>query len=61
MESKEADEFRRIALATKVERAEGFISRYREHIAIYRGHLNAYHHLLGRIGERLGEPEPEEP
>jgi hypothetical protein len=58
---REIEEFRRIQLTAKVERAEGLIATYHEHIAIYRRRLDTYHHLLGRIGERLGEPEPQEP
>lgn len=58
---REMDEFRRIELVAKIDRAEGLIATYREHIAIYRQHIDVYHHLLGRIGERLGEPEPGEP
>jgi hypothetical protein len=59
--SRETDEFRRIELVAKIGRAEGLINTYREHIAIYRRRVDVYHHLLGRIGERLGEPEPKEP
>ena len=59
--SREKDEFRRIELAAKIDRAEGLITAYREHIATYRQRIDVYHHLLGRIGERLGEPEPKEP
>jgi hypothetical protein len=58
---READEFRRIQLTTKIDRAEDLIVRYRENIAFYRKRIDSYHHLLGRIGERLGEPEPIEP
>ena len=55
------DEFRRMELVAKIDRAERLIKNYRDHIAIYRERIDTYHHLLGRIGERLGEPEPEEP
>lgn len=58
---REIDEFRRIELVAKIDRAEGLIATYLEHIAIYRQRVDVYHHLLGRIGERLGEPEPREP
>jgi hypothetical protein len=58
---REMEEFRRIRIVTKVERAEYLITTYREHIMFFRDQLNTYHNLLGRIGERLGEPEPEEP
>jgi len=59
--NREMNEFRRIELVAKIDRAEGLIATYREHIAVYRRRVDVYHHLLGRIGERLGEPEPEEP
>jgi hypothetical protein len=59
--SRETDEFRRIELVAQIDRAEGLIATYREHIAIYRRRIDVYHHLLGRIGERLGEAEPKEP
>jgi hypothetical protein len=59
--AREIDEFRRIKLVAKVERVEGLIAMYREHTAFYRRYLDICHHLLGRIGQRLGEPEPEEP
>ena len=57
----EMDEFRRMKLITKVDRAEMIIGRYRENIAYFRERLDNLHHLLGRIGQRLGDPEPEEP
>jgi hypothetical protein len=58
---KEKDEFRRIRLGVKVDREEGLITMYHEHIRFYRDRLNKYHHLLGRIGVQLGDSEPEEP
>jgi hypothetical protein len=61
MKSKEADEFRRIALVTKVERAEEHILNYREGISFFRRRLNTFYQLLGHTAERLGEPEPKEP
>jgi hypothetical protein len=48
-------------LGIKVDREEGLITTYHEHIKFYRDRLNKYHHLLGRIGVRLGDSEPEEP
>jgi hypothetical protein len=59
--SRETAEFRRIELVAKFERAEGLIDTCREPMAIYRRRVDVYHHLVGRIGERLGEPEPKEP
>ena len=59
--SREIDEFRRLDLVEKIDRAESLIATYLEHIGIYRRRVDVYHNLLGRIGERLGEPEPREP
>jgi hypothetical protein len=58
---KEEDEFRRIRLNERVEWINQVIWTYRENIGFYRERLDLYHHLLGRVGERLGEAEPEEP
>jgi hypothetical protein len=57
MDYEEADNFRRIQLMSKVERAEGLIAQYRKGIDHYRDELDEYHQRLGRIKERLGEPE----
>jgi hypothetical protein len=59
--STEMDEFRRMELVAQVERPNGLIAAYQRHIAFYRERLDRFHHLLGRIGQRLNEPEPEEP
>lgn len=58
---REANEFRRMRIAERIDRANDMIERYREGIDFYRGTVDAFHQLIGRIGERLGEPEPEEP
>jgi len=58
---REEDEFRRMAINDRVERAKGLIAQYREHISFYRSQLDDYYYLLGRIGERLGDPEPKGP
>jgi hypothetical protein len=60
-DDREHDEFRRIAIMARIERAQGFITRYREHIDYYRDHIDSYGRVLGHIAERLGEPEPEVP
>lgn len=57
MDNTEADNFRRIRLASEVDRANGLIAKYREGIDYYRRQLNQYYKSLGRIAERLGEPE----
>lgn len=60
-DSREQDEFRRMAIVAKVDRAEGLIADYWDGINFYRERIREYWYLLGRIGERLGDPEPEEP
>jgi hypothetical protein len=50
MDRREQDEFRRMQITAKIDRAELLIATYREHIAIYRQRVDVYHHLLGRIG-----------
>lgn len=61
MDHRESNEFRRIKIAGKLDRANGLITGYRDGIDFWRDRMNTYHQLLGRISERLGEPEPEEP
>jgi hypothetical protein len=56
MDNEEADNFRRIQLMSKVERAKELIAQYRENINFYRRRLDRYHNQLGHIEERLGEP-----
>jgi len=53
----EADHFRRIELSSSVDRANTMIAKYRDGIDDYRGFMNSYFKELGRIAERLGEPE----
>jgi hypothetical protein len=60
-QSREMDEFSRMRLVAEVDRINGLLATYQEHMGIYRDRLYRLHHLLGRLGERLGEPEPEEP
>jgi hypothetical protein len=55
------EEIRRMGIMIKIERARGLIADYEEGIRFYADRINTYHDLLGRIGERLGELEPEEP
>jgi len=61
MMDNEADNFRRIQLVTEVERAEDMVLRYRSAIDFYRGQINKCCKRLGRIAERLGEPEEGRP
>ena len=58
---REMEEFRRMRLVSRVDRANGLIASDRENIDYYRNQRATLHHLLGRIGQRLGDPEPEEP
>jgi uncharacterized coiled-coil protein SlyX len=57
MDNAEADNFRRIQLVSKVERANEVIAQYRNGIDHYRQQLDKYFTRLGRVEERLGEPE----
>jgi hypothetical protein len=57
MDNAEADTFRRIQLMSKVDRANELIAQYRTGIDHYRRELNEYFKRLGRIAERLREPE----
>lgn len=57
MNSNEADHFRRIQLVSKVDRAKEVIGQYRQGIDDYRKQIEKCKELLGRIAERLGEPE----
>jgi hypothetical protein len=57
MDNAEADNFRRIQLVSKVDRANEVIGHYRAGIDHYRRELNKFHKRLGHIAERLGEPE----
>ena len=58
---REMAEFRPIQLVAEVDRVTGLLVDYRKHCDHYRRKLHYLHDLIGRIGERLGEPEPEEP
>jgi len=61
MESvKQEDEFRRIQLMTKVDRAEHLITSYQHNIGFYVSRLKNYYRIIGHLSERFGDPEPEE-
>jgi hypothetical protein len=49
-----------MAIKAKIERREYLINQYWVHLTHYRKQINDLHQLLGRISQRLGEPEPEE-
>lgn len=57
MDNTEADNFRRIQLMSGLERAREVVAQYRHGIDYYRGQIEDYFECLGRIRERLGEPE----
>lgn len=57
MDNTEADNFRRIQLMSRLERARDVIAQYRHGIDYYRRQIEVYSECLGRIKERLGEPE----
>jgi hypothetical protein len=54
-------EFRRLAVVAKIEKNQYLIAQYRAGIDHFRKKIDACNQLLGHIGQRLGEPEPEEP
>jgi hypothetical protein len=60
-QAREADQFRSMHVVSLIARAEGLITQYRANISFYRKRIDFYSRVLGHIGERLGEPEPEEP
>ncbi len=60
MEGNEQAEFQRIEITAKMERARELVVQYEIGLAHYRADLERNSYLLGRLGERLGEAEPEE-
>jgi len=58
---KEVEEFRRMRLIPEVDRINGLLADYRRHSDDYRRRLDYLNHVIGRIGARLGEQEPEAP
>jgi hypothetical protein len=60
-QEREREEFRRIDIVAERERAERMIADYRKHIDFYRSRIDWYNDMLGRIAQRLGEPEDPEP
>jgi hypothetical protein len=58
---REPGEFRRMEIIAKRERAERLIADYRRHVDFYRERIDWCNDVLGRIAQRLGEPEEREP
>ena len=60
-QEREGDEFRRMEIVAKREHAERLIADYRKAIDVNRRLINWCNEMVGRIAQRLGEPEREEP
>lgn len=60
-QERECDEFYRMEIVAKRERAEMLIANYRKGIDANRRKIDWCNRVLGRIAQRLGEPEQEEP
>jgi hypothetical protein len=52
---KEADEFERMRLTAKIERARGFVAQYDEHQDFYHREIEDGLYELGKLDERLGD------
>jgi hypothetical protein len=52
---REKDEFRRIQLATELDRARKLVAQYDEHQSYYRAVIEDHRYELGRLDERLGD------
>jgi hypothetical protein len=50
---REEDEFHRIELTARIERAHGFIAQYEEHQRYYRREVEDSRYELGKLDERL--------
>lgn len=61
MDQREQDQFRRIDLEEERERAMGLVVRYRKAIDFFRRRIDYYSEVIGHLGERLGEAEPDPP
>ena len=51
---REDDEFRRIDLASLLERERGIVAQYEQHLAFYRTRIEERLYELGKLDERLG-------
>lgn len=54
VDSREADEFRRIELIERMGRDREIIAQYEAGMAFYRGRIEDTQYDLGRLDERLG-------
>ena len=57
MDQRETEQFRRISTVGKIEKSELIIAQYHNGIEFQRNQILKNTRLLGRIAERLGEPE----
>jgi hypothetical protein len=57
MDQHERDQFRRIDVMDKIEKCELIITQYRIGMEFQRSQILRNTRLLGRVAERLGEPE----
>jgi ribosomal protein L15E len=55
---RERDEFERIELTARLQRARDFIAQYEEGLAFYRRQVEDTRYELGRLDERLGGERP---
>jgi hypothetical protein len=60
-QERERDIFQRMEIVAKRERAAELIARYRHGIGVNQDKIDWCNEMLGRIAQRLGEPEEEEP
>ena len=54
MNPNEEDQFERIQLVTKIERARRLVAQYEQHQEFYRRQVEDGRYELGRLDERLG-------
>jgi hypothetical protein len=57
--TRDEDEFERIQIVKEVDRARDIIEQYHGGLALYHKRIEASYEKIGRIAERLGEPERE--
>jgi hypothetical protein len=60
-QERERNEFHRMEIIAKRDQSERLIADYRSAIDVNRRRINWCNEVLGRIAQRLGEPEEEEP
>jgi hypothetical protein len=59
-QERERDEFRRMEIVAKREQSARLIADYREKIDFFRSRIDWCNKMLGRIEQRLGEPDNDE-